>query len=213
MSFSWKELVCHGLLKGLGEKEVVRRILNLAVSSRRYEQEEEARNLLLEHSNYITGVLLEEDKYNKDQMLEEYKREWKWRSPDRRREKIAEWCLSEEKTSGAYGMSYPVWAMEWAKVRFEKDAGDLWACWWYPEMANWYRGINEGRFFLFYRVNRYLREDFRKAGFSMDDPTVRANTVTSICPWQQLMDDLRIIDGGGIGVGAGKGKEYIDDMF
>ena len=38
-----------------GEEVAITRILDLAVSSRRYEQEEEARDLLLEHSNCMQG--------------------------------------------------------------------------------------------------------------------------------------------------------------
>jgi len=43
MSFTWNELVCHGLLKNIGERELVCRVLDLVLPMRRDLIEDEAR--------------------------------------------------------------------------------------------------------------------------------------------------------------------------
>jgi hypothetical protein len=43
MTFSWKELVCHGLLKDLGDPSLVKELLKMVMTERRDHVEEEAR--------------------------------------------------------------------------------------------------------------------------------------------------------------------------
>jgi len=56
MSFSWKELVCHGLMKEIGERDVVCHIMDFVKPLRRYFLEEEAREYRAKQ--YIDHVVI-----------------------------------------------------------------------------------------------------------------------------------------------------------
>jgi len=56
MSFSWKELVCHGLLKEIGEPSLVKELLKMVMKERWLFLEEEAREFQSEFVCPVLGV-------------------------------------------------------------------------------------------------------------------------------------------------------------
>jgi len=115
------------------------------------------------------------------------------------------------------------------KIR-EKYTKNLWASWeagagvssYYfvgqnrrNYISEWYEGIHSGRFFLFYKENKIIEE--RNAGFPKgpcEDGYVYPKTpIFDWGPYEQLIEDLRCIDGRGLGESGGSKVEYIDDLF
>ena len=54
MSFTWNELVCHGLLKEIGEREVVLQLMRFVKPMRRDFLEEEAREYHMEQCEKLS---------------------------------------------------------------------------------------------------------------------------------------------------------------
>lgn len=88
-------------------------------------------------------------------------------------------------------------------------------------VSEWYEGIHPGRFFLFYRENKII-EDYRNraavareaARGPCEDGYVFPKTpIFSWGPYEQLIEDLRCIDGPGLGEKSGKTIDHIDDLF
>jgi hypothetical protein len=81
-------------------------------------------------------------------------------------------------------------------------------------ISQWYEGIHTGRFFLFYKQNKIIEE--RNGGLpngSREDGYVYPKTpIFDWGPYEQLIEDLRCIDGPGLGESGSK-IEYIDDLF
>ncbi len=112
------------------------------------------------------------------------------------------------------------------KVR-EKYTNNLWRSWeagassyylvgWHRRVyvSRWYEGIHPGRFFLFYKENKIIEE--RNGGLpngSCEDGYVYPKTpIFDWGPYEQLIEDLRCIDGPGLGE-LGTNVEHIDDLF
>ncbi len=81
-------------------------------------------------------------------------------------------------------------------------------------VSQWYEGIHPGRFFLFYKENMIIEQ--RKRGLS-NGPCEDGNQYSKIPifdrgPYEQLIEDLRCIDGPGLGE-LGTKVEHIDDLF
>jgi len=56
MTFSWKELVCHGLLKKVGDPSLVKELLKIVMKERRDLLEEEAREFQSGFVYPVVGV-------------------------------------------------------------------------------------------------------------------------------------------------------------
>ena len=80
-------------------------------------------------------------------------------------------------------------------------------------ISQWYEGIHPGRFFLFYKENKIIEE--RHKGVRAGKGGGYQFPETPIFDWgpyEQLIEDLRCIDGTGLGESGSK-IEHIDDLF
>lgn len=82
-------------------------------------------------------------------------------------------------------------------------------------VSRWYEGIHPGRFFLFYRKNKIIEERNRGApsGPCKDGYVFPKTPIFDWGPYEQLIEDLRCIDGPGLGEKSGKTIDHIDDLF
>ena len=85
-------------------------------------------------------------------------------------------------------------------------------------VSQWYEGIHPGRFFLFYKENKIIEErnrDLReRSREKCDDGYQYPKTpIYDWGPYEQLIEDLRCLDGPGLGERAGPTVEHIDDLF
>jgi len=148
-----------------------------------------------------------------EKVLQELDIGWKWRCPEARRDRIVEWVIDGEEGNS-----------EMLKNMFQEDnfltsAEGIWPSWdaWgYCEcyrykpfcrdfVSEWYENIHEGRYFLFFKENNTKGDHFEKYWESFD--------ICDLFPEQQLIEDLGVLDGPGIGEPAGRKVEHIDDMF
>ena len=82
-------------------------------------------------------------------------------------------------------------------------------------VRKWYEGIHPGRFFLFYRENEIIQERNRGVpkGPCEDGYQYPKTPIFDWGPYEQLIEDLRCIDGPGLGEKVGSTVEHIDDLF
>ena len=152
----------------------------------------------------------------------EFKTEWRLRSIEQRKAKVIEWCKFGE-----------VRDQERHQRRLQNSAwgynytDNLWRSWeagassYYfvgqnrrNYISKWYEGINEGRFFLFYKKNKIIEvrnRDIPK-GTCKDGYKYPKIPIFDWGPYEQLIEDLRCIDGPGLGE-SGSHIEHIDDLF
>lgn len=163
----------------------------------------------------------------------EFKREWRLRSIELRKAKVIEWCkfgsdVDQERhqrrlQNSAWGYNYtdnlwrswepwshcehPPMIMNWGAVRpQEQDRRNY--------ISQWYEGIHSGRFFLFYKKNKIIEvrnRDLPK-GTCEDGYNYPKTPIFDWGPCEQLIEDLRCIDGPGLGE-SGSHIEHIDDLF
>ena len=155
----------------------------------------------------------------------EFMQQWRLRSIELRKAKVVEWCRFGDHDSqrrhqsrlqnSAWGLNY---------------TDNLWSSWeagassYYfvgqdrrNYISKWYEGIHPGRFFLFYRENKIIEVRHRHRNIPKDPcedgykypPT----PIFDLGPYEQLIEDLRCLDGPGIGEKAGSKIEHIDDLF
>ena len=193
MTLSWKELVCHGLLAKIGEPSLVKDLLKMTMKIRRDYLEEEARKF---HSGNVEpvlkwfrmGWLMDEgisvpmSQFEEGQegyrplhskVVDELISNWKERIPEQRRKAV---MMNKETCLRARSSTMTAWAM--ADVRKQ-----------YPTLVkniNWYGGIHEGRYYLFWD---------KQIGKSISDAAKRRKQQRSF-----LMSgfDINIIDGEGL---------------
>ena len=80
-------------------------------------------------------------------------------------------------------------------------------------IANWYKNIHEGRYFLFFRENSLTGYGRRKSkDISVIEKVKRFGSIHSIGPYEQVAEDLLVLDGPGLGKKGSK-IEHIDDLF
>ena len=80
-------------------------------------------------------------------------------------------------------------------------------------IANWYKNIHEGRYFLFFRENCLTGYGRRKSkDIKISEKVKRFDNIHNIGPYEQLAEDVLVLDGPGLGK-RGPNKEHIDDMF
>jgi len=80
-------------------------------------------------------------------------------------------------------------------------------------VSDWYNNIHEGRYFLFFRENNLTGYGKRKSkNIKLFEKVRRFVSIYNIGPYQQMAEDLLVIDGPGLGKSGGK-IEHIDDYF
>lgn len=163
----------------------------------------------------------------RNNVTKEFKRDWRLRSIEQRQAKVIEWCK--------FGDEYEQLRHQDRLRIVNKDAvvdssytKNLWRTWdacassyyfvgWDRRVnaSQWYEGIHPGRFFLFYKENKIIEERNRgfKKGPCEDGYQYPKTPIFDWGPYEQLIEDLRCIDGGGLGESVGKKVEHIDDLF
>ncbi len=162
----------------------------------------------------------------RNNITKEFKKEWRLRSIEERKQKVVEWCkcgAQEDQERHQYRL----------KIRnpsssYSNDyTKNLWSSWEagspsyyyvHPKrrfyVSQWYEGIHPGRFFLFYKENKIIQERNRGVprGPCEDGYRYPQTPIFYKGPYEQLIEDLRCIDGPGLGE-SGSTVEHIDDLF
>lgn len=160
-------------------------------------------------------------------LTKEFKQEWRLRSIEDRQKKIVDWCkYGDEEQQRRHQTRFRVFT-EYSYMN-SKYTKNLWKSWeagassYYfvgqnrrNTISKWYEGIHPGRFFLFYKENKIIQQ--RNKGVPRgpcDDGYKYPRTpIYDWGPYEQLIEDLRCIDGPGIGESSGSTVEHIDDLF
>ena len=174
-------------------------------------------------------------------MTREFKKEWRLRSIEERQKKVADWCYfgsNQEQQRHQRRLNKVHMPMVRSKAMVKTDSKllkereeytkNLWPSWdagassYYfvgsnrrDNVRKWYEGIHPGRFFLFYRENKVIQERNRGVpkGPCEDGYQYPKTPIYDWGPYEQLIEDLRCIDGPGLGEKAGSTVEHIDDLF
>lgn len=156
----------------------------------------------------------------------EFKREWRLRSIEERKKKVIDWTKfgNEQEKLRHQGRLKIINHSSLYNNNYTKNLWETWeACassyyyvgWDRREyVSKWYEGIHPGRFFLFYKENKIIEERNRgfKKGPCEDGYQYPKTPIYDWGPYEQLIEDLRCIDGPGLGE-AGSKVEHIDDLF
>lgn len=164
---------------------------------------------------------------NRRNLTIEFKQEWRLRSIEERKAKVIEWCkFGNEADQLRHQHRLKVYNPP--VCRRYKYVKNLWQSWgagassyyfvgWDRRVntSQWYEGIHPGRFFLFYRENEIVQERNKGApkGPCEDGYRYPRTPIYDWGPYEQLIEDLRCIDGPGIGESSGSTVEHIDDLF
>ena len=159
-------------------------------------------------------------------MTKGFKTEWRLRSIEERKAKVIEWCkFGNEADQLRHQHRLKVYNPP--VCRRYKYVKNLWRSWeagassYYlvgwdrrVNISQWYEGIHPGRFFLFYRENEIVQERNRGVprGPCEDGYRYPQTPIFDKGPYEQLIEDLRCIDGPGLGE-TGTKIEHIDDLF
>jgi len=152
----------------------------------------------------------------------EFKTEWRLRSIELRQAKVIEWCKFGDEQGQ---IRHQGRLRKWCDESYTKN---LWKSWeagassYYfvgqnrrNNISKWYEGIHPGRFFLFYRKNKIIEERNRgvPSGPCKDGYQYPKTPIFDWGPYEQLIEDLRCIDGPGLDESCGTKVEHIDDLF
>lgn len=207
-SLTWMDLACHGLLKVVSEREVVCLIISFLKPMRRDIEEQEARQIRIMESIDGKMPLCPVARSSLNSLNMQFREEWGWRAPIERRRSLFNYAQYDDEID--------ITRLRKLNVGNERDG--LWSCWDIKNTIDedrivsrdWYRGINEGRYFLFFRLpprvairGEYYIRRMRSMG----------QTSYSIDHELQMVEDLYRIDGAGIGKPATSVVVHIDDMF
>lgn len=162
----------------------------------------------------------------RNNITKEFKKEWRLRSIEERKQKVVWWCkvgAQEDQVRHQYRLKIrnpsPSYSNDYTK--------NLWSSWEagapsyyyvHPKrrayVSQWYEGIHPGRFFLFYKENKIIQERNRGVpkGPCEDGYRFPQTPIFDKGPYEQLIEDLRCIDGPGLGE-TGDKIEHIDDLF
>ena len=157
----------------------------------------------------------------RNNVTKEFKIEWRLRSIEERQKKVIDWCK--------FGDEYEQRRhQDRLKCTISSYTKNLWKTWeagassYYfvgwdrrVSISKWYEGIHPGRFFLFYKENKIIEERNRDVprGPCEDGYTYPKIPIFDWGPYEQLIEDLKCLDGGGLGECVGKTVEHIDDFF
>ena len=169
-------------------------------------------------------------------MTKEFKKEWRLRSIEDRQAKVMEWCkFGDERGRLRHQGRLRVYTRD-TNSSYTDNLWQSWDAWTHCEhppmiydentvrpqpwdrrvyVSQWYEGIHPGRFFLFYKENKIIEERNRgfKKGPCEDGYQYPKTPIFDWGPYEQLIEDLRCIDGGGLGESVGGTVEHIDDIF
>ena len=154
--------------------------------------------------------------------IAEFKTEWRLRSIEDRQKKVIDWCK--------FGNQQEQLRHQGRLRNFSNESytKNLWKSWeagassyYYVgqnrrnTISKWYEGIHPGRFFLFYRENEIIKERNRgvPSGPCEDGYIFPKIPIYDWGPYEQLIEDLKCLDGSGIGESPGTKVEHIDDLF
>ena len=176
MTLSWKELVCHGLFKEVGEPSLVKKFLKVAMKERRDYLEEEARAFHTGSVGPVVDVYRDEWRYwgyrqPSDQcfhaiagyeerhhpelwltairyknLKKELLSSWQERMPRKRRESI---LIALKRRKG--------WEPEDGLQELLSDDGTLLHTQQVIAKCQWYQGIHEGRYYLFWHQDSFVQ--------------------------------------------------------
>jgi hypothetical protein len=171
-------------------------------------------------------------------LTKEFKQEWRFRSIEDRQKKVIDWCKfgSEQEQNRHQGRLRMFKKDASVDSSYTKNLWKSWEAWSHCEhspqimswdtirpqpqdrrnyISKWYEGIHQGRFFLFYRKNKIIqaRNKGLPKGPCEDGYRYPQTPIFDWGPYEQLIEDLRCIDGPGIGESAGSKIEHIDDIF
>ena len=180
MTFSWKELVCHSLLKKLGDPSLVKELLKVVMKERRDYVEEEAREYHSEITKdnllYILAMTIPSrcDEL-KDRLLERYfagewgssirihrnvtdelLASWEERKPYRRRDATwvsllgGQWEEQCDLLNNGWVEEPPSWGSREKEGLLSYTQEDVAKC-------EWYQGIHEGRYYLFWHQDSFVQ--------------------------------------------------------
>ena len=159
---------------------------------------------------------------NRRNLTIEFKTQWRLRSIEERKAKVIEWCKFGDEQGQ---LRHQGRLRNFSNESYTKN---LWKSWeagaasyyfvgWDRRnyIAKWYEGIHPGRFFLFYKENKIIEE--RNIGVPRgpceDGYKFPKIPIFDWGPYEQLIEDLRCIDGPGLGESGGSKVEHIDDLF
>ena len=229
---SWDINVFLCLLSWGIPEDVVKRMINMTKKIHEDHTQKES----LKHWSE-SGANAYEWFRNKKDITQEFKEIWKWRCPEKRRENVVQWTRSSwdwnckhiwsqepyfskgEGTSRAgYWNSGEAWSYYLSDCSIDTSGWDCEEEEQYFEMkerqrrlyvSQWYKGIHEGRYFLFFKEND-LSSDWDKYRYAQH-PYV--GCISDMSHRWQVAQDLLTIDGPGIGEKSREKVEHIDDMF
>jgi hypothetical protein len=161
-------------------------------------------------------------------LTKEFKQEWRIRSIEERQKKVIDWCkFGDEREQQRHQHRLKVYNPP-VCLRY-KYVKNLWRTWeagassyYFPylvgwdrrvNISRWYEGIHPGRFFLFYRENQIIRERNRGVSRGPCEDRYPQTPIFDRGPYEQLIEDLKCLDGAGIGESPGSKIEHIDDLF
>jgi hypothetical protein len=169
--------------------------------------------------------------------IAEFKTEWRLRSIEERQKKVIDWCkFGDEQEQQRQQLRFRIFTeYSYMNSKYTKNLWQSWEAWSHCEhppqimgwdtvrpqprdrrnyISKWYEGIHPGRFFLFYRENLIIKERNRGVprGPCEDGYRFPKIPIYDWGPYEQLIDDLRCIDGPGLGE-SGPKVEHIDDLF
>lgn len=168
--------------------------------------------------------------HRRDNILE-FKREWRLRSIEERWKKVIDWCkFGNEREQQRHQQRLKGIRKQLKNspnCYGEEYIDNLWKSWeagassYYfvgqnrrTYISKWYEGIHPGRFFLFYKENKIIQERNKGVprGPCEDGYQYPQTPIFDKGPYEQLIEDLRCIDGPGLGE-SGTKIEHIDDLF
>lgn len=156
----------------------------------------------------------------------EFKQEWRLRSIEDRKAKVTEWCKFGNEQEQLRHQKRLRISTEYSHMN-SNYTKNLWKTWeagaasYYfvgqnrrNSISKWYEGIHPGRFFLFYRENKIIQERNKGVprGPCEDGYKYPRTPIYDWGPYEQLIEDLKCIDGPGLGESGSK-IEHIDDLF
>ena len=156
-----------------------------------------------------------------------FRQEWRVRSIEERKEKVVEWCkfgddIEQKRHQGrlTFINPSPLYKNDYTKnlwKTWEAGASSYYFVGWDRRVyiSEWYEEIHPGRFFLFYKENKIIEERHRglpRGPSGKDGYKYPKTPIFNWGPYEQLIEDLRCIDGPGLGESGSK-VEHIDDLF
>lgn len=164
---------------------------------------------------------------NRLNLTKEFKQEWRLRSIEDRQKKVIDWCkFGDEEQQRRQQTRFRIFT-EYSYLN-SKYTKNLWKTWeagaasYYfvgqnrrNSISKWYEGIHPGRFFLFYKENKIIQQRNKGVPRGPCDDGYRypQTPIYDWGPFEQLIEDLRCIDGEGLGESSGSTVEHIDDLF